>query len=101
MPGAILAAVGWLEAAIGEIAARRIAERPSAGGAPDLLKAHPSHLPDPGVGERECQPPDRLVVRQGGGGFPDRGPAARGAPDPLAGGPVSLFPSNLIEFADD
>ena len=100
MAGAIGAAVGRLEAAVGEIAARRIAERPSAGGAPDLLKAQSSHLTDLGGGERPCRTSDRLFVRRGGGWFSGSGSHCARRAGPTGGGPARLFPSKLIEFGD-
>src|ERR1700722_10625988 len=44
MPGAIRAAFGRLEPAIGEIHAPRIAEGPSAGESANVLEPHPQHL---------------------------------------------------------
>src|SRR5208337_1409939 len=67
MAGAIGAALGRREPAIGEIPAPRIAERPSAGEFADFLEPHPSHIPDLGFGRSPCRFPLR-VTREGGGG---------------------------------
>src|SRR5271167_2266417 len=63
MSGAIGAALRRLNAAIDEILARWIAERPSAGAFADVLEPHPQHFSDLGLGKEPCRLP---FAREGG-----------------------------------
>src|SRR5271154_2429987 len=57
MAGAIGASRRNLEAAISEILARRIAERPSAVAVADCLEINPPHLSDSRLGKDPCRLP--------------------------------------------
>ena len=65
MARAIGAALRRLNAAIDEILAGWIPDRPSAGAFADLLESHLQHLSDLGFGERPCRLP---LARDGGDG---------------------------------
>src|SRR5689334_16515006 len=54
MAGAIGAALGGLDAAIREVVARWVADRPAAGGLADVLQSHFQHLSDLCAGEEPC-----------------------------------------------